>query len=72
MTRKEKLHQRAFKYAGARWIYDGDTPRRELSAYGYLEGYRAAMRDMRKALYLSQGRPCKLQKAVDQFLRPIR
>lgn len=82
-TRKEQLRRRMFAYAEARKF---DHPDRVSAvAFAWEDGYRAAMRDARKAisdhpqdrlyLYSDQGRlilKAALLDTVQEFLRPIR
>lgn len=84
MTRKQKLESRAKRASDRIWMARGNGVGCSLS---YIEGYRAAMRDMRKvvrdarrasmdagladAFKRSIRRDFEQRLAVDQFLRPL-
>lgn len=69
--RKHKLHQRADQYAVHASGTDGRTYW-GLAYNGYLDGYKAAMRDMRRAINFPLDEDRDTVRRIREFLRPIR
>lgn len=70
MSRKKQLTARAHRYADA---YSGQRFTWENGAYGFEDGYRAAMRDLRKELSsIALWRAHTAYGIVRRWLRPLR
>ena len=81
MSRKKELSQRSFAYAQLRADSENSTIV-NLRAYAFQDGYRTAMRDMRKAVKFIpddyspgmtvEDRRIRFCCRVQRFLRPLR
>lgn len=70
MSRKEKLWDRAQRYARPNGEHGMATL--ECVADGFENGYRAAMRDARRAIFTPGANDSDRSENARQFLRPIR
>lgn len=70
-NRKMKLGDRAWKYARARFEAGSIQTHTEARAYAFQDGYRAAMRDLRKAIKDPHDGTAE-HKRIQMFLRPLR